>query len=284
MRGMYLDEHGYRFEMMGRLRPGVSLAEASAALAPAYQHWVERTATNDRERSNLPALVLQEGATGIDRLRRQYSKPLYVLLTMVGLILAIACANVANLLLARAAARRREIALRLSVGAGRLRVMRQLLTESLLLASLGGGLGVLFSIWGIRSLTLLLGNGNANFTLHADLNWHVLSAAAALSLLTGVVFGLAPALQATRVDVMPALKESRISQQGAHSARRISLGQTFVVAQVAISLLILMAAGLFARTLHNLHSVELGFNRENVLLFELNGVQAGHRDRDLHLL
>src|SRR6185436_4892628 len=130
---------------------------------------------------------------GLTTLRRQYSQPLYVLMAMVGLILVLACANVANLLLARATARRREMALRLSLGAGRLRVVRQLLTESVLLASLGGALGVFFAILGMRFLTLLLANGQPNFTLHAELNWHVLGIAAVLAVLTGIMFGLAPA-------------------------------------------------------------------------------------------
>ena len=205
----YLAQNYYWVDVMGRLRPGVSLAQAQAALAPAFHQWVASTAANDRERANLPELVVKEGAGGLDSLRRQYSQPLYVLITLVGLILALACANVANLLLARASARRREIALRMSVGAGRFRVVRQLLTESVLLASLGGALGIMFAVWGMRFLTLLLANGRTNFTLHADLNWHVLAVAAALSSLTGVVFGLAPALESTRVDVVSALKETR---------------------------------------------------------------------------
>ena len=213
----YLDQNYYWLEMMARLRPGVSLSQAQAALGPLFHQWVDSTAANERERAQLPELLIREGATGLNTLRRQYSKPLYVLLAMVALILAIACANIANLLLARATARRREMAVRLSIGAGRFRVIRQLLTESVLLASIGGAVGVAFAIWGIRFLTFLLANGSEDFTLHPDLNWKVLAAAAALSLLTGLLFGLAPALQSTRADVIPALKEARERSERVHA-------------------------------------------------------------------
>ena len=238
------------------------------------------TATNDRERANLPVLHLGEGAGGLDSLRRQYSKPLYVLLAMVGLILAIACANTANLLLARATARNREMAVRLSIGAGRFRLVRQLLTESVLLASLSGALGIFIAVIGIRVLTRLLANGQEDFTLHAELNWHVLAVTLGLSLLCGVIFGLAPALQATRPALIPALKDRSVQRHADARARRgiprLSLTQALVAAQIAISLLLLVAAGLFVRTLSNLQSIQLGFNREGVLLFELNAPQAGH--------
>jgi predicted permease len=170
----------------------------------------------------------------------------------------------------------------MSVGAGRFRIVRQLLTESVLLAAMGGALGILFAIWGIRFLTLLLANGRTNFSLHAGLNWHVLAAAAALSLVTGVLFGLAPALQATRVDVMPVLKEVRTgSPRGRHPFWRISPNHGLVVAQIGISLVMLFAAGLFVRTLSSLQSIELGFNRENVLLFQVDARKAGHKDPEI---
>jgi macrolide transport system ATP-binding/permease protein len=277
----YLDQNFYWIEIMARLRPGVSMEHAQATLAPQFHQWVLSTARNDGERADLPKLVIKEGAGGLDALRRQYSKPLYVLLTLVGLILAIACANIANLLLARATARQREMAVRLSMGAGRWRVIRQLLTESVLLASLGGALGILFAAWGIRVLTVLLANGRENFTLHAELNWHVLGVTIALSVLTGVLFGLAPAIQSTRVDVIPALKEARAGEQVRRSFLHVSLSQVLVVSQIAISLLMLVAAGLFVRTLSNLQKVDLGFNRENLLLFQLNARQAGHQDADI---
>src|SRR5438309_4804281 len=269
---MYGDENFYWIEMMGRLRPGVSMAQAQAALAPRFHQWVATTAKTDGERAKLPALMLNPGAEGLGSLRRQYSKPLYVLLTMVGLILAVACANIANLLLARAAARRRAMAVRLSLGARRFRVVRQLLTESVMLASLGGAFGVLFAIWGVRSLTLLLSNGQENFTLHAELNWSVLGVTAALSVVCGLLFGLAPAVQSTSPDVMPALKNGR----GGGPRRRAQ--HVLVVAQIAVSFLILVAAGLFVRTLNKLHSVQLGYARENILLFSLNAHQAGRSE------
>ena len=276
----YLDPNYDWVVPMARLRPGVSAMQAQAALAGPFSEWA-RTAKPKRRPEDVPTLVVREGSGGLDGLRRRYSKPLYILLTLVGLILSIACANIANLLLARAAARKREIALRLSLGAGRLRIIRQLLTESVLLALLGGALGVAFAVWGIRFLTLLLANGRENFTLRADLNWHVLAVVAALSLLTGVLFGLAPALQSTRMDSMPALKESRTGEARGHGFRPLSLSRILMVSQIAVTLLILVAAGLFLRTLSNLASIPLGFNQENLLTFQLNARQAGHSDPEI---
>jgi predicted permease len=273
----YLDKNFYWLHMAARLRPGVSLAQAQAALAPIFHEWVASTAANDKERANLPELVLQPGRTGVDSLRRQFSEPLFLLLALVGLILAIACANIANLLLARATARTREMAVRLSVGASRLRVIRQLLTESVLLSSIGGLLGTLVAVWGIRFLTLLLANGQDGFTMRAELNWPVLIAAAVLSMLTGILFGLAPAIQSTRMDAMPALKDGTGSKPG----RGRVLPRLLVAAQIAISLLVLVAAGLFVRTLSNLESIQVGFNRENLLIFQVNARLAGHRDPEI---
>ncbi|MBZ5606442.1 MAG: ABC transporter permease [Acidobacteriia bacterium] len=275
----YLDNHYYWIEMMGRLRPGVTIASAQAALAALFEPWVASTARNDRERRNLPEFFLMSGAGGIDKLRREYAQPLFVLLAMVGLILAIACANIANLLLARATARRREMAVRLSMGAGRGRVIRQLLTESLLLACIGGALGILLGMWGVRFLTLLLPHNGASVATQPELNWHVLAAAFALTVITGLLFGLAPALQATRVDVMPVLKESRTGER--RRRMRFSLSQILVVSQIALSLLLLVGAGLFVRTLSKLESLEMGFRRENLLVFRINARQAGHGDPEI---
>jgi predicted permease len=276
----YLDANYDWVVPMARLRPGISPLQAQAAARGQFSEWA-RTARPKRRPDNVPTLLVREGSGGLDGLRRTYSKPLFILLTLVGLILSIACANIANLLLTRAAARRREIALRLSLGAGRPRIIRQLLTESALLAVLGGTLGVVFAIWGIRFLTLLLANGRENFTLRAELNWHVLVAVGGLSLLTGVLFGLAPALQSTRTDVVPVLKESRTGEARGRRFRSLGLSRILVVSQIAFTLLILVAAGLFVRTLSNLASIQLGFNRENLLTFQLNARQAGHRDPEI---
>jgi predicted permease len=281
--GKYTDSGYFWVEIMARLKPGVSVAEAQAALAPRFHQFVAGLATADEQRQDLPALVVQSGATGLDSLRRRYAQPIYILTGMVGLILLVACSNIASLLLSRAAARRREIAVRLSIGASRGRVVRQLLTESVLLASIGGALGVAIAWWGIRVLTQLLANGRDNFTLHAELNWAVLGATLALSLVTGLLFGLAPALQAARVDVAPALKDVRAGS-GPLRPRRLMAGQTLVVAQLVLSLVLLIAAGLFGRTLAKLHAIELGFDRENVLLFAIRPSTIGYRGPELSML
>jgi macrolide transport system ATP-binding/permease protein len=278
----YLDSNYYWLQLMGRLRPGVSVAQAQARLAPRFQQWVATTAKNDRQRANLPLLYLREGAGGLDTLRRQYSKPLFVLMTLVGLILAIACSNVANLLLARGASRRREIALRMSAGASRHRLVRQLLTETVLLGAMGGLMGVLLAIWGIRILEALLAGAPNGTRLHPELNWHVLLVAAALSLLTGILFGLAPAWHGTDLDLATALKETCARQPRTRRwFSRIGVTHALIVGQMAISFLMLVAAGLFVRTLSNLESVSLGFNRENLLLFQLNARQSGHPDSNI---
>jgi predicted permease len=274
-----LDPNYYWVGIMGRLRPGVTLIEAQAALATLFEHWVTSTATTEGERANLPVLHVREGASGLDTLRRKYSKPLYLLLGVVAVILAIACANTANLLLARAAARQREIAVRLSIGAGRFRLIRQLLTESLLLSIVSGAVGIAIAVAGTRLLSVLLANGNEGFTIDAELNWHVLAVSLGLSLFCGILFGLAPAIQSTRAALVPALKN--ITTSAANSpllqrAPRLRLQQGLLVGQIVLLMLLLVGAGLFAQTLSKLQSIPLGFNPEQVLLFEINAPQAGY--------
>jgi predicted permease len=271
----------YWIELMGRLKDGVSLTQAQSQLAGPFHGFVLNTATKDRERADLPALWVQEGGSGVDALRRQYSKPLWILMAMVGLILAVACFNIANLLLARAASRRREIALRLSLGAGRFRLIRQLLTESVVLALLSALAGIGVAQLCIRFLLLMLTNGNDDFTLKVGLDWRVLSFTVLIAVISGIFFGLAPAIQATNLDITPALKETRASESHGKARRfglRFGLSQALVVAQIGISVLLVVAAGLFVRTVSNLHSVNLGFNAENILIFTLDATQAGYKE------
>ena len=280
--------------LMGRLREGATPEQAAAALDTVFrQSVVEHRAARlaqaktdaQRARSrplapeDVPHLDAGSGAQGEMNTRKYYERPLRMLLVVVGLVLLIACANVANLLLARAASRQREIAVRLALGARRRRLIRQLLTESLLLAAAGGGLGVLLAFW-IKDGLMSVGDWGGRFmgALEPRLDLRVLAFTGGLSLLTGVLFGLAPAWRATKVDLTPALKES--ARQAGGPARSW-LSKSLVVAQVALSLLLLVGAGLFLRTLVNLRRVETGFNARNLLLFSVDPGLAGYKDERL---
>ncbi len=281
---IFTDAHNYWIDVMGRLRPGVTLPQAQAELSTQFQQFALSSATTKEEKATLPKLWVQEGGSGVDSLRRQYSTPLFVLMTMVAFILTIACANIANLLLARATARRREIAVRLSLGAGRLRVVRQLLTESLMLAFPGALLGLGVAVLGIRFLTWLLAGERGEVLPNVGLDWRVLLFTLGVAFATGILFGLAPAIAATRVDFTPALKESRASASRRGRGKRVGLSQLLLISQIALSLLLVLGAAIFVRTLANLHSVNLGFNKTNLLTFRLDASQAGYQDAALRAL
>jgi predicted permease len=231
-------------------------------------------------------LVLESGGRGLSELRWQFSRPLLVLMIIVALVLAVACANVAGLLLARSVARRKEIAIRLAMGSGRLRLVRQLLTESVLLGIIGGLLGLLFAYWGASLLLPLLSQGETAVHLNLSPDARVLGFTVAVSLLTGVLFGLAPAFLATRVDMNSVLKNDSTGlapNSGSSGSRLASMafGKIFIVSQVALSLLLLIGAGLFVRSLRNLQQVDAGFVRENVLVMKLEPVGSDRKSPQL---
>jgi predicted permease len=277
---MFTDAHYYWTDMMGRLRPGVTMASAEARTQTQFHQFVIDSGANP-QRNDFPSLWLEDGSSGLDSLRRQYSKPLFILMSMIALILVIACANIANLLLARAGARRREMAVRLSLGASRLRVLRQLLTESVLLALPGCVFGLGIAVAGSRFLMWLLGGGAADFQVRPTFDWRVLAFAFTVTTGTAILFGLAPAFEATRVDIALALKGTHAGVEG---VRGIGLKRILVIAQVSLSSLLVLGAVLFVRTLANIHSVELGFAVDNVLTFDLNASKAGHKGTALTAL
>jgi predicted permease len=276
--------------MFGRLRPGVSMAQAQAEVDLIFKREQEEIAgaiganwtPTERRLHFEHRMALKSGSAGVTWLRRQFQRPLLILMITVALVLLIACVNIANLLLARAATRRKEIAVRLAVGAGRFRLIRQLLTESVLLATLGGGAGLLFAHWCSRALLAYLPREN-RAALDLPLDARVLGFALAVSILTGLLFGLAPAWQATKLDLTASLK----NQTGASASRsRLILNKLLVVTQVALSLFLLVGAGLFARSLRNLRTLDAGINYENIIKFRIDSGSGYDTARlmDLHRL
>jgi len=229
--------------IMGRLKPGVSEARARAELDLLLQQNMSPDIKPNTKAEIIPHVEVEAGGKGLDELRGEFSKPLFVLMTVVGLVLLIACANIANLLLARTTSRQKEIAVRLAIGAKRSRLIRQLLTESVLLAAMGGASGLLLAFWGTHLLVVFMSSGREPVNLSVTPDPWVLGFTTALSLLAGLLFGLSPALRSTRVDLTPSLKESAGKLPGTqerHGGLRLELGKALVVTQVGLSLLLLV--------------------------------------------
>jgi predicted permease len=267
--------------IMGRQKPGVSDAQARTELEIIFRQSVSEGLSPAPKPQDLPRIEVLPANRGIEVLRWQFSKPLWVLMAVVGLVLLIACANVANLLLARGRARQKEWAVRLALGAARCRLVRQLLTESLLLSLAGGAMGLLFAYWGSHLLVMMMSGGWQQINVSVGPDTRVLGFTGAVSILTGILFGLVPALRGTGVDLTPALKESAGSLAFRPGRVRLELGKLLVVAQVAISLLLVIGASLFVRTLVNLETLDVGFNRKNLLLFSIDPTTSGYSGQRL---
>jgi predicted permease len=263
-------------EVFGRLKPGVSIEKAQAGLQPLFHQILNREVT-EKPFSKASPFVKQEflkmwmevmpGSKGRSNLRRTYSKPLFALMGIVSLVLLIACSNLANLLIARASARQKEIAVRLALGSGRGRLVRQLLVESILLAALGGSLGVGLAVMVDKALIGFLPSGHTPLSLSSTPDWTVLAFTIAISLVAGALFGLVPALQATRPKLADTLKDQAGAVIRGSSA---GLRKGLVVAQVSLSLLLLIGAGLFLQSLRNLKRLNPGFDVRNLLAFNVD--------------
>jgi predicted permease len=270
--------------MIGRLKPDTRIDEAQNSVNLSLQQFLTAQAgaelADERRRGIQNSYIrLAPGGRGISGLRFFYSEALKMLMVIVVLVLLIACANVGNLLLSRGASRQQEIALRQALGASRVRLIRQLLTESILLSLLGGAFGILLAQWGVSVLVTLLAR-TAPLSVSPDLA--VLGFTVGISLASGLLFGIAPAFRATGSGLILALKEKgSVRRRGRF---RLGLGSALVISQVALSLVLLVGAGLFGRSLLKLQKVDLGFDRENVLLFSVDSRLAGYKPAQLSTL
>ncbi len=267
----------------GRLKPGVSISQAKAGIQPFFHQLLRMEVTQKEFAKASPSMkkaFLQmwmnvlPAAKGRSQLRQQFSKPLLVLMATAALVLLIACGNVANLLIARATARQKEIAVRLALGSGRGQIIRQLLVESLLLSMAGGTAGVALAVWADKLLINFLPPTSVPLTLFATPDWRILSFSIGLSLLTGIGFGLLPALQSTRPDIARTLKDQAGSVVGGASN---GIRKLLVVGQIALSLLLLIGAGLFIRSLQKLKELDPGFRTTNLLAFKVDPTLNGYK-------
>ena len=280
--GKYKEDFSESLYILGRLKPGVSLAQATANTNVLFRSILLSFPDAHRTKLNLSNLdhahvQLQSMARGLSGLRNEYSEPLRVLMAIVALVLLIACANIANLLLARSTARARELAVRQALGAGRVRIIRQLLTESLVLALAGGALGIGFAIAANRILLRMISQGPEAVPLDVRLNLRLLAFTCAVTLCTAMLFGTLPALRATRLQLTENLKSGR---GGSAAGGRTPLARVLVVSQVAISLLLMVGACLFQRTLINLSHVKTGFNPDHVLTLSIDSDSKNFKDTD----
>jgi len=282
----YKDNFYQAMFIMGRLKPGVSLEQATSNVNLLYQQIIRAFPDGNLSPRNTADLskahvALKPMATGLSSLRRTFSEPLKILMGVTALVLLIACANIANLLLARSTARARELAVRQALGARRIRIVRQLLTESLLLALVGGLLGVGLAAFADRLLLRMISGGPEMLPLDVSINTRLLLFTFAVTVATAVLFGIVPALRGTRVELTDALKDGRGPSSG---TARSPLGKALIVAQVAISLVLMVGAILFVRSLVNLNNVDTGFNREGVLRLQIDSNVTGLKSSDPRMI
>jgi predicted permease len=265
-KGGFLDDpNEWWIDVTGRIKPGITDAQAQAELNVELAA-AARATMSVKAGDTVPRLVLSDGSRGLGFDASFFKKPVYVLMALTGFVLLLACANIANLMLARSAQRQREMSVRLALGAGRVRILRQLFTESLLLAGIGGAGGLLIGYLGRNLIPALMSNAWDQNRPQVSMDWGVFGFATAVTLLTGLLFGLAPAWLAARAEVSSSLKESAQTT----TRRRKSLGGKSIVAfQIALSTLLVVGAGLFLRTLHALDSIDVGFRTDHLILFEV---------------
>ena len=272
-------------QVMARLKPGVTPEQGKASINVVFKGLLESKvgvsiSAEERRHSLDQRINLQRAARGSSVLREHFGEPLKILMAMVGFVLLIACANVANLLLARGAARQREFALRIAMGAGRARLIRQLLTEGLLIAVTGAAAGLLLAQWtDALLLRMVSGASSGPPSIHLELqpDARVLGFTVGVALLTAILFALIPSLNSTRLDLTPVLKSTPTGTSSESSHRRFPAGKILVVTQIAVSVILLVSAGLLVRSLSRLGQVNLGYNRENLLIFRVDAAPGGYK-------